>query len=69
MASRGNKPLQKKEIIATPATLHCLCCNKEFDSSEFYNSDSEFHASIGKIPYCRECLDKFYQHLAYSFFL
>ena len=62
MASRGNKPLQKKESITTPATLHCLCCNKEFDSSEFYNSDSEFHASIGKIPYCRECLDKFYQH-------
>ena len=61
MASRGNKPLQKKEIIATHTTLHCLCCNKE-DSNEFYNSDSEFHASIGKIPYCREYIDKFYQH-------
>lgn len=61
MANRGNKPLQKKEGIATPATLHCLCCNEVGVSNEFYDSDSELHESIGKIPYCRKCLDKFYQ--------
>lgn len=64
MASRGNRPLQKKESIATPATLHCLCCNAvyDYDSKEFYDSDSEIYKSIGKIPYCRSCLDKFYRH-------
>lgn len=62
MASRGNKPLKKKEGIATPTTLHCLHCNEEFDSNEFYDSDSELHGAIGKIPYCRACLDKFYQN-------
>lgn len=62
MAKRGNRPLDKKEGIATPTTLHCLRCNGEFDSNEFYDSDSEIYESIGKIPYCRECLDKFYQH-------
>ena len=62
MASRGNKPLKKKEGITTPATLHCLRCNEVYDSSEFYDSDSELHESIGKIPYCRECLDKLYQY-------
>lgn len=62
MASRGNKPLKKKESIATPTTLHCLCCNEELDSNKFYSSDSELHESIGKIPYCGECLDRFYQH-------
>ena len=62
MASRGNKPLKKKEGIATPTTLHCLCCNEEFSSNDFYDSDSEFHASICKIPYCKGCLDKFYQY-------
>ena len=62
MASRGNKPLKKKEGITTPTTLHCLCCNEEFSSNDFYDSDSEFHASTGKIPYCKGCLDKFYQH-------
>lgn len=62
MAKRGNRPLDKKEGIATPTTLHCLRCNGEFDSNEFYDSDSEIYESIGKIPYCRECLDKFYQN-------
>ena len=62
MASRGNKPLKKKEGIATPATLHCLCCNEVNDSNKFYDSDSELHGAIGKIPYCGECLDKFYQN-------
>lgn len=61
MASRGNKPLKKRESIANLETLHCLKCNGEFDSKEFYDSDSELHESIGKIPYCRACLDKFYQ--------
>ena len=62
MASRGNKPLKKKEGITTPTTLHCLCCNDEFSSNDFYDSDSEFHTSIGKIPYCKGCIDKFYQY-------
>lgn len=62
MASRGNKPLKKKESIATPETLHCLSCNKVYDSDEFYSSDSELYESIGKIPYCKECIDKLYQH-------
>lgn len=61
MATRGNKPLKKKEGIAIPATLRCLCCNKEFNSNEFYDSDSELHGAIGKIPYCRACIDEFYQ--------
>lgn len=61
MASRGNKPLKKRETIANLETLHCLKCNDELDSKEFYDSDSELHESIGKIPYCRACLDKFYQ--------
>ncbi len=62
MGRVGNKPLKKKEGIITPATLNCLYCNESFDSSEFYDSDSKLHESIGKIPYCRECLNKLYQY-------
>lgn len=65
--SSGNKPLKKKEGIVTPATLRCLCCNNEFKSDDFYDSDSELHESIGKIPYCKECLDKFYRHYHKSY--
>ena len=61
MAKRGNKPLQKEDIVA-PATLCCLRCNEPYAINEFYDSDSELHKSIGKIPYCRKCLDEFYQN-------
>ena len=61
MASRGNKPLNKKENIAAPETLNCLRCNKEFNNNDFYDSDSELHVAVGKIPYCRTCLDSLYQ--------
>lgn len=60
--AKGNKPLQKKEGITTPSELHCLRCNELYDSDEFYASDSELHESIGKIPYCRKCLDEMYQN-------
>lgn len=61
MASRGNKPLKKKEDIATPSTLRCLCCNETYDSNDFYASDSKLYAATGKVPYCRKCLNEFYQ--------
>ena len=61
MAKRGNKPLPKEDII-TPATLHCLCCNEPYAYNDFYQSDSELYKSIGVIPYCRKCLDDFYQN-------
>ena len=62
MGSRGNKPLKKTESITNPETLNCLCCNHSFDSNCFYGSDSEIYLSIGKIPYCKECLDIFYHN-------
>ena len=61
MAKRGNKPLKSKENIVTPATLHCMGCNKPYDSDEFYGSDSDLYESIGKIPYCKECIERLYQ--------
>lgn len=60
MAGRGNKPLKKDNVI-DPDKLHCLSCNNEFDSKEFYSSDSVLYKAVGKIPYCSECLDEFYQ--------
>lgn len=56
----GNRPLNKKESIIAPDTLHCMCCNNELSAKEFYDSDSKFHRSTGKIPYCKDCLDDFY---------
>lgn len=60
MAVAGNIPLEKKQALTSPDKLHCMYCNNEYRIKEFYNSDSELHRSIGKIPYCRSCLVKIY---------
>ncbi len=57
----GNRPLKKQESIISPETLHCMCCNKEYDSNKFYGSDSLQYKSIGKLPYCPDCIEKIYQ--------
>lgn len=61
MSTKGNKPLKKKEILSDTTTLHCSHCNKEHDIEEFYASDSELHIAVGRIPYCKSCLDMLYQ--------
>ena len=64
MASKkvGNKPLKKEAAKSKSTTLHCLCCNDEYNASAFYSSDSRLHKAIGKLPYCKECLDEFYHY-------
>ena len=41
----------------------CFYCGNEYVETNFYNSNSEFYSSIGRIPYCKQCIEKFYyQH-------
>ena len=40
----------------------CLCCGKSYVDSSYYNSNSVFYNGTGKIPYCKNCIEKFYQH-------
>lgn len=56
----GSRPLKKKESITSPETIHCMRCNDELNAKDFYKSDSDLHMSVGKIPYCRECIDELY---------
>ena len=39
----------------------CFYCGKEYVNTNFYNSNSEFYSNIGKIPHCKQCIEKFYQ--------
>ena len=45
----------------TKAKIACFYCGKEYVDTNFYNSNSEFYSNIGKIPYCKQCIEKFYQ--------
>ena len=44
------------------AKYKCFCCGKEYVESNYYKSHSDFYGSIGKIPYCKHCIEKFYQY-------
>jgi hypothetical protein len=43
------------------AKIVCFYCGKEYVDTNYYNSNSEFYSNIGKIPYCKQCIEKFYQ--------
>lgn len=43
------------------AKIVCFYCGKEYVDTNFYNSNSEFYSNIGKIPHCKQCIEKFYQ--------
>ena len=39
----------------------CFYCGKEYVDTNYYKSQSEFYSNIGKVPYCKQCIEKFYQ--------
>ena len=47
---------------AKKAKLTCFYCGNEYVETNYYNSNSEFYKRIGKIPYCKQCIEKLYQH-------
>lgn len=58
---RGNKPLKQIESVLNVDEIYCLCCGEKKDSDTYYNSDSLQYRAYGKIPYCKDCIDKMYQ--------
>lgn len=56
----GQRPLKKTEALSKVKKIHCLCCNKEDESDNYYDSDSLQYRTYGKIPYCTTCIEKMY---------
>ena len=40
----------------------CFYCKNEYVETNFYKSFGNFFDNIGKIPYCKQCIEKFYQY-------
>ena len=40
----------------------CFYCGKEYVDTNYYKSNSEFYKNIGKVPYCKQCVERFYQY-------
>lgn len=45
----------------TKAKITCFYCDKEYVDTNFYKSYSYFYGNIGKVPYCKQCIEKLYQ--------
>lgn len=40
----------------------CFYCGNEFVETNFYKSFGNFFDNIGKIPFCKQCIEEFYQY-------
>ena len=45
----------------TKAKQRCFHCGKEYVETNYYISYSDFFKGVGKIPYCKHCIENFYQ--------
>lgn len=52
----------KKNKTVNKNKYRCFYCGKEFAETNFYKSNSIFYSNIGKLPYCKQCIEKFYQY-------
>lgn len=39
----------------------CFYCGTEYVETNYYKSFGKFYNNIGKIPYCKQCVENFYQ--------
>lgn len=40
----------------------CFYCEKEYVETNYYKSHSNFYSNIGKVPFCKQCIGKFYEY-------
>ena len=40
----------------------CFYCGKEYVETNYYKSNSNFYNNIGKIPFCKQCIGRFYEY-------
>lgn len=40
----------------------CFYCGREYVETNYYKSNSNFYSNIGKVPFCKQCIGKFYEY-------
>lgn len=53
---------EKKDKRTKKEKYTCFYCGNEYVETNFYKSFGNFFDNIGKIPYCKQCIEKFYQY-------
>lgn len=62
--ARGRPPKKKEENSdkTKKEKIKCLHCGKEYLESNFYRTNSRFYKNSSKLPYCKQCIEEFYQY-------
>lgn len=53
---------EKKDKRTRAQKYTCFYCGNEYAESNYYKSFGRFFDNIGRIPYCKQCIEKFYQY-------
>lgn len=53
---------ERKSKITKKDKYTCFYCGNEYVETNYYKSFGNFFDNIGKIPYCKQCIEKFYQY-------
>lgn len=51
-----------KETKETKEKYKCLHCGKSYVDTNYYGSNSIFFGNDGKLPYCKQCIERLYQY-------
>lgn len=54
--------VEKKDKKIKKEKYTCFYCENEYIDTNYYKSYSKFYSNIGRIPYCKQCIEKFYQY-------
>ena len=57
----GTKPLGKQSPINDKKKIMCLNCGNEISPTNLYRAGNKSFNAIGKIPYCKDCINNMYQ--------
>ena len=53
---------KKKDNKTKKDKYICFYCGKEYVETNFYKSFGKVFNNVGRTPYCRQCIEKFYQY-------
>ena len=53
---------EKKDKRTRQQKYTCFYCGNEYVETNYYKSFGNFFDNIGRIPYCKQCIEKFYQY-------
>lgn len=55
MSEKKDKRTNKDKIV-------CFYCGDEQVDTNYYGSNSKFYSNTGKIPYCKQCIERLYRY-------